>query len=81
LKLASIVTKIKPTGITEAIMESSEVNFATPNALGAAILQFTALVLIRTLKKLPAKRYTTQTKMINLRSWLSLHRYHLVNRN
>jgi hypothetical protein len=32
-------------------MESSEVNFATPNALDPAILQFTALVLIRTLQE------------------------------
>ena len=40
-----IPTEIKSTGITEAIIEHSEADFTTPNALDTAILQFTTLVL------------------------------------
>ena len=38
-------TKIKPTGITEAIMENGGVNFAMANAPDTVVLQFATLVL------------------------------------
>jgi hypothetical protein len=50
VNLCNILTEIQSTGITEAKMERSGVDFTATNALNTAISQFTALVLITPLQ-------------------------------